>query len=100
MKKAHIQGLETLAADYLQYRYGIYLHTKKVLGNDSDERPSPDFIFYDGACKMLEAMGCEWRRHYCGDSTQESLDDIKNYSHSVWFPEKERLDRMNFDAWK
>lgn len=86
-----VEKLQEMAADYLQHRYCIY---KAFGGRDAD------WGAYEGACLMLQAFGCEWRRFYSGDDTQEQLDDHRNYSHSVIFPSKETCDRLNKDAWK
>lgn len=97
MKKKNVKGLEQMAEDYLQYRWGIYLHTKKRCG---EEIARPDFVHYSGACDMLGAMGMRWERTYRGNNTQEQLDDISLYSHWVSFPSDEACERLNFDAWK
>lgn len=97
-KNANIEGLEKMAADFLQYRYRIYLHTRKIHNADWDEE-IPDWIFYNGACKMIEAFGGEWRRSYRGGESDEEKGDPNNYSHWVIFPNDERCQRLNFDAW-
>ena len=48
---------------------------------------------------MIAAFGGEWRRNYTGGESQAELDDIRNYTHSVWFPSDETCKRLNFDAW-
>ena len=99
MKKSNVAGLETMAAGFLQYRYGIYLHVKKVKGLSWND-PCPDWNYYEGACDMIQAFGGEWRRNYSGADSEEQKLDIANYSHWVIFPDDERCKRLNFDAWK
>lgn len=95
MLKKNVEGLEKMAADYLQYRYGMYLHADKA----SEGKAQPDWTHYNGACDMLAAFGCEWRRHYTGPDTEEGYSNINNYSHWVRFPSDDRCKRLNFDAW-
>ena len=87
MTQKNIDKLETMAQDFLQYRYRIWL-----LGGKRDA----DWNFYEGACKMIEAFGGSWRRHFKGGDE----DDIKNYSHTVWFPDNRLCENLNEDAWK
>lgn len=96
MLKKNVEGLEKMAADYLQYRWGMYLRWAKTHGR---EEAKPDFVHYSGACDMLGAMGATWERTYRG-TTPEDLDDPKMYSHWVRFPSDEHCKRLNFDAWK
>lgn len=42
-KNANIEGLEKMAADFLQYRYRIYLHTRKIHNADWDEETPTGF---------------------------------------------------------
>ena len=87
MTQKNIDKLETMAQDFLQYRYRIWL-----LGGKRDA----DWNFYEGACRMIEAFGGGWRRSFKdGDK-----DDIKNYSHTVWFPDNRLCENLNEDAWK
>ena len=51
MTQKNIDKLETMAQDFLQYRYRIWL-----LGGKRDA----DWNFYEGACKMIEAFGGSW----------------------------------------
>ncbi len=87
MIKKHEDKLRVMAQDFLQYRYKMYLTMGKRDG---------DWTFYEGACAMIEAFGGEWKRTYNGND----LDDINNYHHIVWFPDKEKCERLNEDAWK
>ena len=87
MTKKNVETIQTMCADFLQYRYSLYLR-----GGKRDA----DWNYYEGACDMLAAFGAEWRRFYSGDD----VNDIKNYSHVVWFPDAERCKRLNVDAWK
>lgn len=87
MTQKNIDKLETMAQDFLQYRYRIWL-----LGGKRDA----DWNFYEGACRMIEAFGGSWRRSFKdGDK-----DDIKNYFHTVWFPDNRLCENLNEDAWK
>ena len=87
MTQNNIDKLETMAQDFLQYRYKVWL-----LGDKRDA----DWNFYEGACKMIEAFGGSWRRNFKGGDE----DDIKNYSHTVWFPSNDTCQRLNEDVWK
>jgi len=82
MKKANVSKLEQMAAGFLQYRWGIHLMTKRAEENGELNRPkdwqSPDFVYYQGACAMVESFGGEWRRFYKGDDTKEALSNIDN----------------------
>lgn len=90
MLKKNVEGLEKMAGDYLQYRFQMYLHSKR----------DADWAHYRGACSMIEAIGGEWRRLYSGDETSEAqLGDIHFYRHWVLFPSDEKCKRLNFDAW-
>lgn len=104
MRKANVEKLETMAADFLQYRWMIHLTTKKLEETGEITRPenaqSPDFLYYNGACAMIQAFGGEWRRDYKGNQTPRELNDISKYSHTVWFPSDETCSRLNEDAWK
>lgn len=96
MLKKNVAGVEKMAADWLQYRWRMYLHAKKYRGEES---ANPDFVFYCGAVELIQAIGGEWRRNYSGDNSEEQLNDPKNYSHWVLLPSDERCKRLNFDAW-
>ena len=87
MTQKNIDKLETMAQDFLQYRYKVWL-----LGGKRDA----DWNFYEGACKMIEAFGGSWRRNFKGGDE----DDIKNYSHTVFFPDNRLCESLNEDAWK
>lgn len=91
MKKANVVKLETMAQDFLQYRYRVWLRLGKR---------DADWAYYQGACDMIAAFGGNWRRNYRGDDTDESSENISNYSHTVWFPSDEHCARLNEDAWK
>lgn len=95
MLKKNVEGLEKMAAGYLQYKYSMYLRWKNAHG---EEEARPDFVYYCGACRMLEAMGATWERTYRG-KTPEDLDNPEMYSHWVRFPSDEHCKRLNFDAW-
>lgn len=97
MLKKNVEGIEKMAADWLQYRWRMYLHAKEHRG---DDRANPDFVFYCGATEMIQAIGGEWRRNYRGDNSEEQLNDPKNYSHWVMLPSDERCKRLNFNAWE
>lgn len=103
MKKANVEKLQTMAEGFLQYRWRIHLMTKKMEEEGKLERlantESPDFTYYKGACAMIEAFGGHWRRYYKGDHTPEAMNNINNYSHSVWFPSDETCAHMNEHAW-
>lgn len=103
MRKANVEKIETMMAGFLQYRWRIYLVTKKMEEDGKIERPadteSPDFIFYQGACEMVESCGGNWRRNYNGKNTPEDLNNIDNYSHCVWLPDDETCSRLNVNAW-
>ena len=45
---------------------------------------------------MIEAFGGSWRRNFKGGDE----DDIKNYSHTVFFPDNRLCENLNEDAWK
>lgn len=87
MTQKNVGKLETMAEDFLQYRYKIWLGFGKE---------AADWNFYDGACAMIAAFGGQWRRNFKGGDE----DDIKNYSHTVWFPSNDTCQRLNEDAWK
>ena len=97
MLKKNVAGIEKMAADWLQYRWRMYLHAKKIRGED---KANPDFVFYCGATGLIEAMGGEWRRNYRGDESEEQLASPENYSHWVLLPSDERCKRLNFGAWE
>ena len=97
MLKKNVSGVEKMAADWLQYRWKMYLHDKEFRG---EARANPDFIYYCGATAMIEAIGGEWRRNYRGDQSEEQLADPKNYSHWVLLPSDEKCKRLNFSAWE
>ena len=97
MLKKNVAGLEKMAADWLQYRWRMYLHSIKKRG---DNRANPDFVYYCGACGLIEAMGGEWRREYAWDNSEEQLTDPAKYHHLVILPSDEKCKRLNFDAWK
>ena len=90
MTQKNVAKLETMAEDFLQYRYKMWLKFGKR---------DADWNFYDSACAMIAAFGGQWRRNYHGGDT-EGTDDIKNYSHTVWFPSNDTCQRLNEDAWK
>ena len=69
MTQKNVGKLETMAEDFLQYRYKIWLGFGKE---------AADWNFYDGACAMIAAFGGQWRRNFKGGDE----DDIKNYSHT------------------
>ena len=94
MKKANVKKLESLSADFLQYRYEIYLIAMK----NGDE--VADLSFYKGACKMIDSIGGQWKRNYSGDNSKEQLTNIENYSHIVWFPTDTECENLNMEAWK
>ena len=87
MTQKNIDKLETMAQDFLQYRFKVLL-----LGGERDA----DRLFYEGACKMIEAFGGTWQRKFKGGDE----DDIKNYSHRVFFPDNRLCENLNEDAWK
>lgn len=91
MKKANVEKLEIMAQDFLQYRYRLFC----TMG-----RRDEDWIYYLGACKMIEAIGGDWRRYYNGKDTEEDKLNVDNYSHTVIFPNDETCSRLNEDAWK
>lgn len=96
MRKANIQKLQKIAADFLQYRFAMILIAKE---NNID--PTIDTAFYNGACAMIDSFGGEWKRIYNGnDHNKKQLNDIKNYSHIVWFPSDETCEKLNENAWK
>lgn len=97
MLKKNVTGIEKMAADWLQYRWRMYLHTREERG---DNRGNPDFVYYTGACGLIEAIGGEWRRNYRGDDTEEQLSNPENYSHWVLLPSDEQCKRLNFNAWE
>lgn len=55
MKKANVEKLQTMAQDFLQYRYKMWL----ALG-----KRDADWNYYEGVCDMIAAFGGEWRRRY------------------------------------
>ena len=87
MTQKNVGKLETMAEDFLQYRYKIWLGFGKE---------AADWNFYDGACAMIAAFGGQWRRNFKGGDE----DDIKNYSHTVFFPDNRLCENLNEDAWK
>lgn len=91
MKKANVEKLQTMAQDFLQYRYKVWL----TLG-----KRDADWNYYEGACDMIAAFGGEWRRRYKGDATEAAEADISNYYHTVLFPSDDHCVRLNIDAWK
>ena len=96
MKKTNVQKLEKIAADFLQYRYRIYLIVKKNHVNDD-----ADYLVYSGATKMIEAIGGEWKRIYHGkENNQDELNNINNYEHIVWFPTDSTCENLNLNVWK
>lgn len=90
MKKKNIEGLEKMAADYLQYRYRMYLHSKR----------DADWAHYRGACAMIEAIGGDWRRHYNGTETEEDQQNPANYKHNVILPSDNKCEHLDFNAWE
>ena len=91
LNKKNVEKLEVMSADYLQYRYRIFCGGRR----------NPDWVHYQGACQMIEAFGGEWKRHYHGkDESEAELNNPDNYFHTVWFPSKEKCERLNEDAWK
>ena len=87
MDKKNIEKLQIMAQDFLQYRYRMWLFGKKR---------DADWNFYNGACKMIEAFGGTWQRKFKGGDE----NDIKNYSHSVWFPDNTMCESLDENAWK
>lgn len=88
----NVDMLETMAQDFLQHRYKIFC----TMG-----RRDADWAYYNGACEMIQAFGGEWRRNYRGDvNNEEQLNDPSYYSHVVIFPNKEKCERLNENAWK
>ena len=87
MNKNNIEKLQIMAQDFLQYRYKMWFFGKKR---------DADWNFYQGACKMIEAFGGSWRRIFNGGDE----DDIKNYSHAVFFPDNRLCEKLNEDMWK
>ena len=87
MTQKNIDKLETMAQDFLQYRYKVWL-----LGGKRDA----DWNFYKGACRMIEAFGGSWQRRFKGGSD----DDIKKYSHTVFFPDNRLCENLDENAWK
>lgn len=87
MDYKNIEKIQTMAQDFLQYRFKVWL-----LGGERDA----DRLFYKGACKMIEAFGGIWRRNFKGGDE----DNIKNYSHTVFFPDNRVCENLNEDAWK
>ena len=87
MNKKNIEKLETMAQDFLQYRYKMWLFGKKR---------DADWNFYKGACAMIEAFGGTWQRNFKGGDE----NDIKNYSHSVWFPDNRLCESLEENTWK
>jgi hypothetical protein len=121
MKKANVEGLEKMAAGYLQHRYSYFLRVKPdfedkvpaILRAYGREVPAKElydtynvyalchaYSVYSGACEMIEAFGGEWKRIYSGDDSKEAKRDIKNYRHIVIFPNDETCKRLNFNAWE
>lgn len=103
MKKVNVEKLQTMAAGFLQYRWRLYLMTKREEEAGNLKRitnvENPDFVYYKGACTMIEAIGGTWHRYYNGDDTPEELNNISNYSHYVSFPSDETCARLNEHAW-
>lgn len=91
MKKSSVEKMQIMAQDFLQYRYKMWLCFGKR---------DADWAHYQGACDMIDAFGGWWKRHYSGDHSEEAQSDIRNYSHTVWFPDDETCKRLNVDAWK
>ena len=87
MDKKNIEKLQIMAQDFLQYRYRMWLFGKKR---------DADWNFYNGACTMIEAFGGTWQRKFKGGDE----NDIKNYSHSVWFPDNTMCESLDENAWK
>lgn len=88
----NLETLETMAQDFLQYRYRIFC---------SYGRRDADWNFYEGACAMIEAFGGRWIRDFHGDNNDdEQINDASYYSHVVIFPNKEKCARLNKDVWK
>lgn len=87
MTQKNIDKLETMAQDFLQYRFKVWL-----LGGERDA----DRLFYEGACKMIEAFGGTWQRKFKGGDE----NDIKNYFHKVYFPDNRMCESLIEDAWK
>lgn len=96
MTKAQTAKLESLAQDFLQYRYTLFLHFR----GEYKDKADPNYLHYKGACDMIDAFGGEWRRVYKGDDSEEAINDIRNYSHIVRFPDADRINRLNLDRWK
>lgn len=99
MKKSNVSKIEVMMSDFLQYRFKIYLGMKELRKNEDGN--NADFIYYQGACAMIESCGGTWRRYYNGK--EDNLDDLNNpemYSHVVMLPSDETCARLNIDAWK
>ena len=90
MRKSSVEKLQMMAQGFLQCRYKIWLTCGKR---------EADWCHYLGACEMIEAIGGTWKRHYCGDLSDQSRSDIRNYSHTVWFPDDDDCKRLNIHAW-
>lgn len=97
MLKKNVSGIEKMMADWLQYRWRMYLHAKDIRGEGAS---NCDFCYYCGATGLIEAIGGEWRRNYRGDDSEEQLNDPKRYSHWVLLPSDETCKRLNFNAWE
>lgn len=90
MTKKNVEKLEIMAQDFLQYRYRMFCGARR----------DADWNYYQGACDMIQAFGGEWKRVYNGGDTEDDMNNPDNYHHIVWFPSKEKIERLNEDAWK
>lgn len=92
MTKKNIEKLQIMAQDFLQYRYRIFCTGRR----------DADWNYYQGACDMIQAFGGEWKRVYTGKDhgSEDELNNLDNYYHIVWFPSKEKIERLNEDVWK
>ena len=99
MKKANVDKIEVMMGDFLQYRYCIYLRSKEL--REDKDGASPNYVYYRGACAMIESCGGTWHRNFHGDENKpEDLDNPKMYSHTVILPNDDTCARLNVDAWK
>lgn len=90
MRKSSVEKLQIMAQGFLQHRYRMWLCFGKR---------DADWAHYQGACDMIVAIGGDWKRHYSGDHSEEARSDIRNYSHTVWFPDDDDCKRLNIHAW-
>lgn len=96
MLKKNVAGIEKMMADWLQYRWRMYLHVKDACGK---EQANKDFLYYQGACDLIQNIGGTWRREYTGDDSHEQLHDPKKYYHWVRLPSDKECENINFNVW-